>query len=362
MVGSVRNLAVGAKVAVLGAWLVVGALGSLCLGADMRDLAAAGLAFASLTATVAVLGATGPGHGRATPAALWGVRAAWVPFVLALVPELGWVPPSLAPLMMAPFVLGMSWLVSSHLRPASAPWRRLRLDAALLGAALLPVWLGPLEAVLGPLPFWGVPNAVLSALLVACGLCAGALLLRVWTTARALEPGARHPLWDRLAACEGWTTSVQGDTWQGVIALGSRRLTVTVEHDPVPVQTRLVMELPGLRGLTLHRGSSSLGDPVLDGHLAVSGDQQLALAVLGPARGAWLQVIHGWGGALRDGVLQIALEGDDPRRWVHLPEGASEDDALKQVLSTLQELAQVGEGRAEGARRAVVAEGVRSPS
>jgi hypothetical protein len=112
---------------------------------------------------------------------------------------------------------------------------------------------------------------------------------------------------------------------------------VCVQHDPMPVQTRMVLPLPDLAGLTFERGTGSLGDPVLDGHLSAQGDR--ALEVLTRARGAWLQAIHGWGGTLRDGVLEIVLEGDDPRRWAHLPEGAPAEEALQQVLSALEELA-----------------------
>jgi hypothetical protein len=326
MVGSVRNLAEAVGLATAGSWLLLGGSGLVCLGVEPDDYVYVALWLWVLLGTGCVWVATG---------GAWRWRAAllvaWVPFVGVLLPGQPWLPWVLAPALIAPFVLGMGWLFFSHVRTGSVPWRRLRIDAGLIGALLLPAWLAPLQLLIEPIFLTPTEKLVATGLLVAWLLCGLVLLVRGRRTALSLAPGQRHLVWEGLAP-QG-----QGDTWQASTMVGSRRLEICVQHDPVPVQTRLVLPLPELHGLTITPGTGTLGDPVLDRHVSAQGER--ALEVLASARGAWLQVIHGWGGTLREGVLTIVLEGDDPRRWVHLPEGASDEDALQQIFSTLQDLA-----------------------
>jgi hypothetical protein len=333
----VWNLHRGAQLATRAVWLFaqVGfliyctGLSALLPGIERMTPYVLMLTLAGCTWAVGV--ATGPGAGPDRPLIRWGLRLAWLPFAASWLLSSGY-----TLLLQLPFLVGMGWLVSSHVRPDSAASRHLRLDAALYAVLLAPAWL-----LLGrPLALHGPVVVALLGLLVAWFFALFAVHRRA-SAAAQLEPDLRHPLWGDFAREQGWSTETRGDTWWS--ARGPR-LQVVVQSDPVPTQTRFVLLLPELAGLVISRrepgapGGLSLGDPVLDAHLQVKGDHELALATLTGHHAAWLQLVHGRGGVLRDGVLQLVLEGDDPRQWVYCPEGSPPDYGLQQLVSALQEL------------------------
>jgi hypothetical protein len=170
------------------------------------------------------------------------------------------------------------------------------------------------------------------------------LLLHAYTTLTLIEPGERHPMWDKLARERGWTTETRGETWWRATAPGPRELTVTVELDPAPARTRFVQRVSELRDISVSKrqpgtpAGLSLADPVLDSFLHVQGDPELARNVLPRARELWLQLVHGWNATLHDGILTLELEGAEPK-----------DDLLQQVLEALREL-EVAGSQAEATR------------
>jgi hypothetical protein len=325
-VGTLRYLRTAVPLGTLGMALIVcGAIhGHVVLGLGVV-LASRGLYWL-----------TRPDRHPDRPAARMGVWLAWG---LALVPWLVEMPRVQAQLMQLPLLASLGWLVLTHARPETELRGRVQLDLVGVVLTALPLlvltmvdareWAHPPSG-----PFVHTAVAWVGGLLV--------LLVHGLTTLAQLEPGARHPLWDRVARERGWATEERGESWWRAVGPGARGPVVTVELDPVPACARMVLQLPELRGLSVSKRRSdspaglSLGDPVLDAHLHVQGDRGLAMAVLPRARELWLQVIHGWGGTLRDGTLALELEG------------APDDDGLQQVLAALAELSELaGEGRAE---------------
>lgn len=323
---------------------------------------------AALLGTLAVWIATQPGPGPDRPVLRWLARLAWVPFLLSLMFELprAWLE-IFDLVLQAPFLLSIGALVASHVRPGSRPSRRLRIDGSVLAALFLCLWALDVVNTLTDVATatWAGATFFFSGL----GSVIGAMVLfnRLPDTARALNPGILHPAWPRAAAAGRWRIheGVPGASWQALVPLGppdapTHQATIEIQRDPVPPQTRIVLALPELAGLSVTRRppddpgdegegededeggctGALIGDPTLDGAVEICGDLGLARRVLSQARASWLQLIRSDEGALSDGVLILLLPGGIPRAsWLEGYSAAEPSDVVEALIEHLEAVA-----------------------